>query len=903
MSTLESNTEQPRTIRLADYRPPDFFIDHVALHFNLNEETTRVQSRLDLRRNPQAVGRPLVLQGHGLDLIGVKLDGRELPPAAFLVDAESLTIADVPDAFQLEVVTEIHPAANTSLGGLYTSGGNFCTQCEAEEFRNITYYADRPDVMARFTTTIEADKARYPVLLSNGNLMDSGDLEGGRHWAAWEDPFPKPAYLFALVAGDLAVIKDTFTTASGRAVDLHLYVQHHNVDKCEHAMRSLKNAMAWDERTYGREYDLDLYMIVAVDDFNMGAMENKGLNVFNSCYVLARPDTATDADYLGIESVIGHEYFHNWSGNRVTCRDWFQLSLKEGFTVFRDQEFSADLNSRGVQRIRDVNVLRTRQFPEDAGPMAHPVRPESYLEINNFYTVTIYNKGAEVVRMLAHLVGAEGFRKGTDLYFARHDGQAVTTDDFVQAIEDAVQGSTNVAGGRTPGATANHADFSQFRRWYQQAGTPLVKVSQHYDAQQQIYTLTVTQTCPPTPGQAQKLPFHIPLAMGLLDEQGHDLPLTLEGEHQAVAGGRVLQLTEAQQTFTFVDVPCAPVPSLLRGFSAPVKLEDDLSDAQRYFLMAHDSDPFNRWEAGQRMAVKILLGLVADIQTGRELQLDEAFCSAFEQTLVNGRLDHALVAAAITLPSESYVAEFMPVVDPQAIYEARVFVRRRLAERLRETFLAQYRANADDGEYAIDAAAMGRRALKNACLGYLLELEDDDTRHLAVSQFEQAKNMTDSMAALAALANSVGPEGGQALDAFYTRWKDEPLVVDKWFGLQATSRLPGTLEKVTALTHHPAFNIKNPNKVRALIGSFCNANPPHFHRADGAGYRFLADHVLALNKLNPQVASRMVNAFSQWRRYDAERQALQRAQLARILAEPGLSRDVFEVVSKSLGTD
>ena len=879
-----SSTEQPRTIRLAEYRTPEFFIDSVALHFDLNEETTRVQSRLDIRRNPAAAGLPLVLHGRSLELIGVKLDGRELPPDAFLVDTESLSIASVPDAFQLEVVTEIHPAVNTALAGLYTSGGNFCTQCEAEEFRNITYYLDRPDVMARFTTTIAADKARYPVLLSNGNLIDSGELEGGRHWATWADPFPKPSYLFALVAGDLACIKDKFTTVSGRNVDLHLYVQLHNVDKCEHAMRSLKNAMAWDERTYGREYDLDLYMVVAVDDFNMGAMENKGLNIFNSRYVLARPDTATDADYMGIESVIGHEYFHNWSGNRVTCRDWFQLSLKEGFTVFRDQEFSADLNSRGGQRIRDVNLLRTKQFPEDAGPMAHPVRPESYVEINNFYTVTIYNKGAEVVRMLAHLAGPEGFRKGTDLYFKRHDGQAVTTDDFVKAVED-----------------ANGADFGQFRRWYSQAGTPVLKVSQRYDAQRQVYALTVVQSCPPTPGQSEKLPFHIPLAMGLLDEQGHDLPLKLEGEQHAVAGGRVLHVREREQTFTFVDVPCAPAPSLLRGFSAPVKLESDLSDAQRYFLMAHDSDPFNRWEAGQQMAVKIILGLVEDLRAGRELALDDAYCAAVEKTLTNGRLDKALVAAAVTLPAEVYIAEFMPVIDPSAIFEARVFVRRRLAERLRATLLAQYRTNADDGDYAIDAQAMGRRALKNVCLSFLMELGDDEVRRLAAAQFAQAKNMTDSIASLCCLANTVGPEGEQALAAFYARWQDDPLVVDKWFGLQATSRLPDTLERVKALTTHPAFNIKNPNKVRAVIGSFCAGNPARFHREDGAGYRFLADHVLALNKLNPQVASRMVNAMSQWRRFDAGRQAHMRAQLERILAEPGLSRDVFEVVSKSLG--
>ncbi len=653
-------SETPQTIRLADYRPPAYAIDHVDLHFALDPETTRVTSRLKIRRLRE--GEPLRLDGHYLELISVAVDGRPLETGEYQRDNHSLTLADLPDACELEIITDIHPAANTSLGGLYTSGGNFCTQCEAEEFRKITHYLDRPDVMARFTTTLVADKAGYPVLLSNGNLIASGELDDGRHWAKWEDPFPKPSYLFALVAGDLARIEDTFTTMSGRRVDLHIYVQHHNIDKCEHAMRSLQKAMRWDEETYGREYDLDLYMIVAVDDFNMGAMENKGLNVFNSRYVLARPDTATDADYLGIESVIAHEYFHNWSGNRVTCRDWFQLSLKEGFTVFRDQEFSADMNSRGVQRIQDVNVLRTHQFREDAGPMAHPVRPDSYVEINNFYTVTVYNKGAEVVRMLAHLVGSEGFRKGTDLYFERHDGQAVTTDDFVRAIED-----------------ANNADFSQFRLWYSQAGTPQLKVSHRHDTGQQTLTLNITQTCAPTPGQSKKQPFHIPLTVGLLNAESNDLPLCLEGEGVPGTTTRVLHLREATQSFTFTDVPAGTVPSLLRGFSAPVKLEDDLGDEQRYFLMAHDSDPFSRWEAGQKMAVKTLMGLVDDIHAGRPLQLDEAFSDAFARTLADDRLDPAFAALALGLPTENYLAEFIQPIGPQAIHEARDFLRRALA--------------------------------------------------------------------------------------------------------------------------------------------------------------------------------------------------------------------------------
>jgi aminopeptidase N len=877
-----STPQQPQAIRLADYRAPDFLIDTIDLHFALDETTTRVTATLDLRRQTPEV--PLVLSGQDLELISVKLDGELLDPGSYQIDTESLALPGMPDAFKLEIVTDIHPADNTSLGGLYTSGGNFCTQCEAEEFRKITYYLDRPDVMARFTTTIEADQSRYPVLLSNGNLITSGELDGGRHWAKWQDPFPKPSYLFALVAGDLACIKDSFTTLSGRSVDLHIYVQHHNVDKCAHAMRSLQKAMAWDEQTYGREYDLDLYMVVAVDDFNMGAMENKGLNVFNSRYVLARPDTATDGDYLGIESVIGHEYFHNWSGNRVTCRDWFQLSLKEGFTVFRDQEFSADLNSRGVQRIQDVNVLRTHQFREDAGPMAHPVRPDAYVEINNFYTVTVYNKGAEVVRMLAHLVGPAGFRQGTDLYFERHDGQAVTTDDFVRAMED-----------------ANGVDFSQFKRWYEQAGTPLVTASQHYDAGRQTFTLTLKQSCPPTPGQGEKLPFHIPVAVGLLDEQGRDLPLKLAGAEPATEGSLVLHLTAAEQQFIFEDVPCAPTPSLLRGFSAPVKIDSDLSEAQRYFLMAHDSDPFNRWEAGQQVAVRLILGLAADHQQGRELVLEPGFVEAFARTLSDARLDNALKAEALSLPSEAYLAEFMRPIDPEAIFAARQFVRQSLAAQLRSQLLAAYQANTDPGEYRIDPAAIGRRALKNTCLRYLLsDATDLEAQQLCLAQFEAAANMTDVMATLGSLVQLDIPAREQALAAFYDKWQQEPLVVDKWLSLQAASRLPNTLETVKALTGHEAFSIKNPNKVRALIGAFCNGNPLRFHAADGAGYGFLVDHVLELDALNPQVAARICSPLTQWRHYDEQRQTLMRAQLERLLAAPGLSRDVYEVVSKSL---
>ncbi|WP_455218067.1 aminopeptidase N [Kaarinaea lacus] len=884
---MTENRTPPQTIYLADYRPPDFLIDRVELLFDLDETATRVVSVMNLQRNVHAAGRPLVLQGRELELLQVRLDSRILDPVDYELSAESLTIPKLPDQFTLEVVTRINPQDNTSLGGLYTSGGNFCTQCEAEEFRKITYFLDRPDVMARYTTTIFADKARYPVLLSNGNLVERGDDDNGRHWAKWEDPFPKPSYLFALVAGDLACIKDTFTTMSGRVVDLHIYVQHHNADKCDHAMRSLKNAMAWDEQTYGREYDLDLYMIVAVDDFNMGAMENKGLNVFNSRYVLARADTATDQDYQGIEGVIGHEYFHNWSGNRVTCRDWFQLSLKEGFTVYRDEEFSADMGSRGVKRIEDVNILRTHQFREDAGPMAHAVRPESYVEINNFYTVTVYNKGAEVVRMLAHLAGPEGFRKGTDLYFERHDGQAVTTDDFVAAIED-----------------ANDIKLAQFKRWYSQAGTPVVSVRQEYDETTQRFLLKVSQGCSPTPGQEEKLPFHIPLAVGLLDERGNDLPLKLRGQPAQLAEDRtvVLDVREAEQVFEFENVPCNPVPSLLRGFSAPVKLESDLSDEQWYFLMGHDSDSFNRWEAGQQMAVKIIQAQISLYRMGQGLIVDDAFIQAIKKILLDEQLDRAMIAAAVSLPSEVYLGEFVEPIDPQAIHTVRRFVRHSIAERLKPILLDQYERNHDQGEYTIDAESIGRRALKNTCLSYLAELEDKDAVSLCVKQFETAHNMTDIIGALGCLVNIEGSEREAALETFYEKWQQEPLVLDKWFTLQAISRLPDTLSKVKELTGHPAFTIKNPNKVRALIGAFCNANPAQFHQDSGAGYQFLADHVIQLDKINPQVAARMSNAFTQWRKYEKTRQRKMKDQIERILGQEGISRDVYEVMSKSLAS-
>ncbi len=886
-----------RTTYLKDYSPPDYLVETVNLQFDLDETRTRVKAAIVFRSNHdrRKENPALVLFGKDLVFTSLLMNGMKLKSDRYTIEDGQLTIRDVPEHIILEMETEVNPRANTELSGLYHASGMFCTQCEAEGFRKITYYPDRPDVLARFFTTIVADKVKYPVLLSNGNLIGKGDLQDGRHFAKWHDPFPKPAYLFALVAGDLAVIEDRFTTMSGRQVSLHIYVQHHNKEKCGHAMDSLKKAMKWDEDAYGREYDLDLFMIVATDDFNMGAMENKGLNIFNSKYVLADGQTATDSDFQGIMGVVAHEYFHNWSGDRVTCRDWFQLSLKEGFTVFRDQQFMEDLLSRGVERIGDANLLRTHQFREDAGPMAHPVRPESYVEINNFYTMTVYNKGAEVIRMMRTLLGPKDFRKGTDLYFSRHDGQAVTTDDFVKAMED-----------------ANGVDLTQFKLWYSQAGTPELHIARRYDPQARTYTVTIKQSCPPTPGQPGKLPFHMPVAIGLLGKDGKEIMLNrptppfpplarggMGGVTQSREGTIILQVRKTEEAFVFTDVPEEPVPSILRGFSAPVKLQLDLSDEERLFLMANDGDAFNRWDAGQQLAVKLILELVKDHQEGRTFALDNLFIGAFRKTLESGMDDKAFQALALSLPSETYLADFLPVIDPEAVHEARRFVQQTLAAVLKDPFLAVYRANEDRGPYRTDQASMGRRSLKNTCLGCLTELEDDDVRELCVGQFRTAGNMTDVLAALVNLANSEWRERAEALAGFYEKWKGDPLVMDKWLAIQATSRLPGTLDTVKALTKHPVFTIKNPNKVRALIGAFAS-NSVRFHDLSGAGYAFIADHVLAIDPMNPQIAARLVSAFTIWKRYDEKRRALMKAQLERMVQSPKLSKDVYEVVTKSL---
>jgi aminopeptidase N len=884
LAMMTTAAAKPEPIRLADYRPPDWLVDEVALDFRLGDSGTEVTARLELRRNPAAAGEPpLVLDGQELELLGLALDGEPLGANRYEVDDDHLTIHELPAACRLETRVQIHPERNTALEGLYLSNGNFCTQCEPEGFRKITYFPDRPDVMARYRVRIEADREAHPVLLANGNRLEQGELDGGRHFALWEDPFAKPTYLFALVAGRLGKLADSFTTKSGRQVALEIYTEPHEIAKCQHAMASLKRAMRWDEERFGLEYDLDAFMIVAVSDFNFGAMENKGLNIFNTKYVLAEPATATDADYLGIETVIAHEYFHNWTGNRVTCRDWFQLSLKEGLTVFRDQEFTSDLHSRAVKRIADVRRLRTTQFLEDAGPLAHPVRPESYVEINNFYTATVYEKGAEVIRMLHTLIGEEAFQRGMQIYFARHDGQAVRCEDFVAAMAEAA--------GR---------DLGQFRRWYSQAGTPRLEVSGAYDAAGRRYVLEVKQSTPPTPGQTEKQPLHIPLALALLDSRGRELPLRLEGEPQAGATSRVLELTKAHERFTFLDLPEPPTPSLLRGFSAPVILKSDAGDARLRFLMAHDGDPFVRWEAGQTYTLKLMLGLIEARAAGRELALDEGLAAAFAATLDAASLDPAYVAQALTLPSESYVGEQMAEIDVDAIHAAREFLRAGLGRQLGPRFAETYQALASEEPYRFEAGQVGRRALRNQALAYLMAAGGADGRRLCLAQYESADNMTDGIAALGLLAESAVPERAAALAHFYERWRDDPLVVDKWFALQATARRPDAVEVVAALARHEAFTLKNPNRVRSLIGAFAMANPTGFHRADGAGYRLVADHVLELDPRNPQVASRLAQSFGRWRRYDRARQDRMRAEFERILAAPRLSRDVFEIASKSL---
>lgn len=893
---------QPKAIHRKEYEVPPYLIEETDLKVELGEEQTRVQTSLKMKRNPDTgKGKlPLVLDGGDLDLIEVSIDGRRLLSNEYSVDDEHLTLFDVPEQFVLDTHVEIKPQENTSLSGLYKSGGMFCTQCEAEGFRNITYYPDRPDVMSKYRTTITADKTLYPVLLSNGNDVARGESGDGRHWVTWEDPFKKPAYLFALVAGDLQHIEDDFTTCSGRSITLRIFTEPANANKLDHAMASLKHAMDWDERIYGREYDLDIFMVVAVESFNMGAMENKGLNIFNTSCVLARSDTTTDRGYQRVEGVVAHEYFHNWSGNRVTCRDWFQLSLKEGFTVFRDQQFSADMGSATVCRVGDVALLRAAQFPEDAGPMAHPIRPDSYIEINNFYTTTVYEKGAEVVRMIHTLLGPQRFRQGTDLYFERHDGQAVTTDDFVKAMED-----------------ANGVDLRQFRNWYSQAGTPVLNVSSEYDQDAQSYTLKVKQSCHATPGQEQKEPFHLPFSVGLLDSAGKDIALHTDDarvsslSHDSSHCTAVLNLTGEEQQFVFSKVKEPPVPSLLRGFSAPVKLEYDYSRDELMFLMSYDSDGFNRWEAGQRLAVDVIQEVVGQIQTGEPVSVDGRLIKALEAIVdqsidhhQDGKVDKEMIAAMLVMPAEAYLAELSEIADVEAIHSAREKVRLAVATNLKGSLLSVYKLNMSDNPYRPTGHDIAQRALKNICLSYLMLPDNSEMVSLCQSQYATANNMTDVDAALRALVNSPDTKAlepkEKALTEFYNKWLNEPLVVDQWFTIQAVCPLPGTLEKVMALLSHEAYDIKVPNRVRALVAAFAGQNVINFHHRTGDGYRFLADQVIRMDSLNPQLAARILNPLSRWRKYDEQRQRLMRGELERILSVDDLSKDVYEIASKSV---
>jgi aminopeptidase N len=878
-------TDTPRSILLKEYRPPSYLIDSVSLDVSLHQTRTRVRSRLRLRPNP-AVAKPgpLRLDGELLELESVSLDGRLLGPKEYTRAEKGLTVPSPPKgAFELETVTYCNPDANKALTGLYLSKGIYCTQCEAQGFRRITYFLDRPDVLATYTVRIEADREEASVLLSNGNPVERGTLDAGkRHYAVWRDPHPKPCYLFALVGGNLASIASDFTTASGRKVDLRIYVEPGKEDRCAWAMESLKRAMKWDEERFGREYDLDVFNIVAVSDFNMGAMENKGLNIFNDALVLASPETATDNAFLNIERVIAHEYFHNWTGNRITCRDWFQLCLKEGLTVFRDQEFGADMRSEAEQRIAEVRSLKARQFPEDAGPLAHPVRPAKYIEINNFYTATVYDKGAELVRMLQTLLGRDGFRKGMDLYFERHDGQAATVEDFVTCFAD--------ASGR---------DLSQFMTWYAQAGTPEVTCALKYDAKSRTVELSLSQSQAPTPGEARKKPLHIPIRLGLIDGDGRELPLTLASGQRLPDG--LVELKKRTEKLRFCDVPSAPVASLLRKFSAPVNLTIERSDAELAFLMAHDSDLFNRWQAAQDYAARVMIEAIAAQAAGERAPQPKAFIDALAVTLRDQSITPGYLAQFLTLPSEGDLTRIIARdVDPAAIHKARKALQKAIATRLHDSFAQVYERMETPGRYSPQAEPAGRRALRNVALSYLVGRGKPDDVARAATHFAQAKNLTDETAAMATLSEINAPEREAALARFYERWKGDHLVIDGWFSCQAASPLASSLATVKKLTQHPLFSIKNPNKVRALIGIFASSNPVNFNRPDGRGYDFVADRVLEIDAFNPQIAARLLSAFRGWRMLEPKRRAVAKKTLQRVAKAKPLSNDVYEIVSKML---
>lgn len=862
-------TDTPKMIKLSDYKAPDYLVETIDLTFHLDSTKTLVQSKMKMKSN-NTTKAPLVLNGEELNLISVKLNGEKINDYVYSTETQTLTLSHVPESFVLEIENEINPEANKTLDGLYKSGSIFCTQNEPEGFRRITFYVDRPDNMAKFTTKIIADKTLYPILLSNGNPIARGDMDGGKHFVTWEDPFKKPSYLYALVAGDLGAIKDTFTTKSGRKVALEIYCDKGNEDKCHHAMESLKKSMKWDEDRFGLEYDLDIYMIVAVDAFNMGAMENKGLNIFNSAYVLANPKTATDTNFYGIESVIGHEYFHNWTGNRITCRDWFQLTLKEGLTVFRDQEFSADMNSRNVERIQSVMGLRSAQFAEDAGPTSHPIKPATYIEINNFYTATIYEKGAEVIRMIQTLLGVDGFRRGMDKYFELFDGQAVRTEDFIHAMSVA----------------NNNFDFTQFKNWYSQNGTPKVTASTNYDASKKQFKLTLEQHLPENTVPGAK-PYHIPFKVGLVGANGSDII------------SKTLEIKNTKEEFIFDNINERPVASLNRDFSAPIKLTSDLSFDDQLFLMANDSDSFNRFEATQVVATKIMTELIADLKAGRSLEVNGKYVEAFGKILKDSKIDAAFKSLSMTIPAEGILHQEQTEIMYPETEKARDFVKKSLANAHHEELFKLYTSVNIVGEYKLDAKSMGERDLKTKCLDMLSFVDGEKYKALAFDQFKSASNMTDEIGALSTLVNSNSSFKEEAVKTFYSKWKHETLVMQKWLTVQAAASYDSTYETVLTLEKDPVYDRTIPNLVRSLLAQFA-MNKIQFNHPSGRGYKLIADRMLEIDKLNPQVASRLASAYKDYKRLPKNLKELMKPELERVLKSEGLSKNVFEIVSKIL---
>jgi aminopeptidase N len=866
----------PKTIYLKNYTPPRFIVDHIDLTFDIKDDQTRVTSRLHVLKNRDMAdsNTPLVFDKGDCEILSVVAGGMVLLPGEYGVEDDFFSLAKTPDEFDLEITTLLKPSENTSLEGLYVSGGVLVTQCESQGFRKITPFPDRPDAPAVYSCTIIADKTKYPVLLSNGNLVNHGDLDGNRHFVRWEDPFRKPSYLFALVAGDLAHIRDQFKTRSGRTVELTIYSEKDNIGKCGHAMDSLKQAMTWDENRFGLEYDLDLYQIVAINDFNAGAMENKGLNIFNSKFVLADPKTATDDDFMNIQAVIGHEYFHNWTGNRVTLKNWFQLSLKEGLTVFRDQEFSSDLNSRGVERITNVRNLRGFQFPEDAGPMAHPVLPESYIKMDNFYTMTVYEKGSELIRMIHHLLGETNFQKGMGLYFEKFDGKAVTIEDFVNVMEEA--GARNL---------------KQFRLWYSQSGTPVVTITRFYNPESKQLEITFKQRTPPDRNQQDKHPLHIPVCFGIMDKNGKDI--TPEGKS-------LIELKAETETFIFDGLPENSLPSFFRQFSAPVKVETDFTDEELAFLMAHDTDEINRWDSAQTLFIKEIKRIIKAIQTGEKLSVSKNLITAFQKTLSDNRMDRSFISRMLSLPSEFEIKEHFDPVDVDAIHGARLFLEREIAKQVRAYFLTVIDLCSKSDPFSISHGAMADRSLKNLSLSYLGSLKEKETVNLIYDHFVSAKNMTDELAAFKILADIDPDTKVKAVRQFYSKWKHDKLVLDKWFMVQAGSDLPDTLERVKELIGHADFSMKNPNKVRALVHMFAMQNHAGFHGMDGAGYSFIADQIISLDRINHQVAARLASCFNHWKKYDGARKSLMKKELERIANIKSLSKNVYEIVSRAL---